>query len=71
MKIVKAMDIFENINNEKYTETEKAEAIYIVMKMPTHNRIKKDSMLKVINWLWDGMYELTDKQTEDRDTNDP
>lgn len=58
MNIVKAMSIFDDISNEKYTTTEKAEAIYRVLKMPTHNSISKDSMLKVIEWLWDGMYEL-------------
>ncbi len=60
MTTVKAMSIFTDINNEKYTELEKAQAIHKILKMPTHNSIPKDSMLKVIRWLWDKTYEWSE-----------
>lgn len=37
---------------------EKGLAIYIVMNMETHNSVTKDSMLKVIRWLWDRAFEI-------------
>lgn len=58
MDIGKAMAVFENINSDKYSETEKAMAIYRVMYMETHNSVTKASMLKVIRWLWDRHFEF-------------
>lgn len=60
----KATAIFENINNDKHSDEEKALAIYEVMKMPTHNGIKKNSMLSVIKWLWEKCYEIEDGEQE-------
>lgn len=57
MTIIKAISIFTDINNTKYTEREKARAIRKVMQMPTHNSITKDSMLEVIRWQWDRLYD--------------
>lgn len=34
------------------------------MKMPTHNGVKKDSMLSVIKWLWHKIYEIEDGEQE-------
>lgn len=64
MKIVKAISIVTDINNEKYSELEKAQAIYLILDMPTHNSITKDSMLKVIRWLWDKAYEWSETNNE-------
>ncbi len=36
MNAGKAMAIFMQIDSDKFTDEEKAEAIYVVMKMPTH-----------------------------------
>ena len=58
MNIRKAICIFSNIKSDEYTEVEKGIAIYEVMKMPTHNGIKKSGMMEVINWLWNKLYEL-------------
>lgn len=58
MNIGKARTVFENINSDKYSETEKAIAIYRVMHMETHNSVTKDSMLKVIRWLWNRHFEF-------------
>ena len=65
MNIGKACAIFYQLNSDKYTEEEKALAIYEVMNMPTHNGIKKDVMLEAIKWLFDKAFEIekdSDKQ---------
>ena len=58
MNIGKACAIFMQINDAKYTDDEKAIAIFDVLKMPTHNGVNKDSMLAVIKWLFDRCYEV-------------
>ena len=52
MNIGKAIAIFEQLDSDKYTDEEKAIAIYTVMNMGTHNSIKKCYMIKAIKWLW-------------------
>lgn len=49
--------VFEDINSDKYSEHEKALAIYRVMNMETHNSVTKKSMLEAIRWLWDRQFE--------------
>ena len=65
MKLSKAIVIFENvddenmtIDNQKVSDEDKALAIYEVLKMPTYMSIKKDSMMKVIKWLFDRCWEV-------------
>ena len=58
MNIGKARAIFDNIENASESIEEKGEAIHIVMNMETHNSVTKDSMLKVIRWLWNRAFEL-------------
>ena len=58
MNIGKARAIFDNIENASESIEEKGAAIYIVMNMETHNSVTKDSLLKVIRWLWDRAFEL-------------
>ena len=60
MKLGKACAVFMQIESSEYTDEEKAESIYHVMSMPTHNGINKDSMLKVIKWLFDRQWEVED-----------
>lgn len=67
MKIGTACAIFDNIEDEEFTVMEKGEAIDMVLKMPTHNSFKKDTMLKVIAWLWDQVFEWEDEE-ETRET---
>ena len=43
MNIGKARAIFDQIDSDKYTEDEKAVAIYIVMAMETKNSVTKAS----------------------------
>lgn len=42
MNIGKAQAVFEQIRSDKYSETEKLQAIWTVLEMATHNGIKKD-----------------------------
>lgn len=62
MNYGKAMAIFIQIDSDKYSDIEKALAIHQVMKAPTHMAVKKDDMLRVIDWLWNKLYEI---QVED------
>lgn len=64
MKISKACAIFENIGSPDFTDLEKGEAIYEVLKMPTHNSITKDKMLNVIKWLFDKVFEWEETKNE-------
>lgn len=47
----KACAIFANIESDLYSDTEKAEAIYTVMHMDTHNGITKEALFGVLRWL--------------------
>lgn len=60
MKIGKAVAIFMQISSEKYTDSEKGEAIMQVAQMPTHMGIKKDAMVCVIWYLLKLCFELPD-----------
>ena len=64
MKISKACTIFENIDSPDFTDLEKGEAIYKVLKMPTHNSITKGKMLNVIKWLFDKVFEWEETENE-------
>lgn len=50
--------IFNNIESDKFSDEEKALAIYDVMNMPTHNGVTKESAFKVIRYLWDMIFEI-------------
>ena len=52
MKLGTANGIFEKIESPEFSVEEKGEAIHEVVNMETHNGVTKDSMLKVIRWLW-------------------
>lgn len=57
MKTGKACAIFYNIESDEFTDIEKGEAIREVLDMTTHNGITKDTMLKVIKYLFDMVFE--------------
>ena len=64
MNIGKACAIFERIDNEKYTEQEKLNAVKLVIGMPTHNGITKDKILNAFRWFFDwAVEESSQKQT--------
>lgn len=69
MNIGKAIGIFCDINNDKYTLLDKGEAIYEILQMPTHMSITKDDMLKVIDWLWNQVFEFGSKEPTDEAEN--
>ena len=46
MNIGKAQAVFEQIRSDKYSETEKLQAIWAVLEMPTHNGITKDTIFE-------------------------
>ena len=54
----RAVMIFNDINNDVFSENEKGLAIWTVMNMPTHNGITKDKMIEVIRWLWNQSFEI-------------
>lgn len=61
MKISTACKIFLQVNSDKYTDEEKGTAIYEVLKMPTHNGITKDAMLKVIEYLLNLAFDIPEE----------
>lgn len=58
MNIGKAVAIFENIDSPEFSDEEKAEAIWLVLNMPTHNSITKDNILKAFKWLFLQFYDV-------------
>lgn len=51
MNIGKACAIFMQIDSDKYTSAEKAEAMASVLDMPTHNGINKDAIIKTTRYI--------------------
>ena len=64
MKIGQALSIFMDIESDEHTTVEKADAIRKVLKMPTHNGVTKDMMLKVIRWLFCLFFEWKDDDVD-------
>lgn len=64
MKISKAINIIKSIDNDQFTEDEKALAIYEVLKMPTHMSITKDDSLNVTKYLFNLIYEVVEPEGE-------
>lgn len=58
MNIGTARAIFDDIENEGISIEEKGLAILIVMKMETHNSVRKSDMLKVMDWMWHQIFEI-------------
>lgn len=52
MNLGKANAIFKNIESDGYADEEKLIAIEMVLDMPTHNGITKDTILNVFRWFW-------------------
>lgn len=74
MKISTACKIFLQVNSDKYTDEEKGMAIYEVLKMPTHNGITKDAMLKVIEYLLNLAFDIPEEneaEQNDKKTKKP
>ena len=65
MNIGKARAIFDNINDKNTTLVEKGEAIRDVLDMPTHNSVKRDTCLEVIDFLWDLVFEYNEMKGDE------
>lgn len=61
INVGKANAVFEQIESDKYSEDEKLRSILVVLDMPTHNGIKKDTILKALRWLFEYAIEVDDK----------
>lgn len=68
MKIGKACAVFMQIDSDKYTVEEKGPAIFEVLKMPTHNGVTKDAMLRVIKFLLYLAYDVPDAPERDEES---
>lgn len=69
MKISTALEIFQSIESGSYTDSDKGEAISIVLAMPTHNSVSKVDMLQVIGYLFPLCFDLPrDKLESEADT---
>lgn len=56
-----ACAIFKQIDSEKYTEDQKIQAIQMVLDMPTHNGITKDTILAAFRWLFNAATEYEEE----------
>ena len=67
MTLGEAVAIFNSINRDDKTPEEKGMAIRRVLDMETHNSITKDTLLKVVRWLYDMVFEECDDKCENND----
>lgn len=63
-ELARAIAVVKDISSDKFTDEEKAEAIYLVMNMATHNYLTKADLLNVIKWLWNRFYEYVEVEEE-------
>lgn len=60
--------IFHSIEDKRWTDEEKAGAIYDICQMETHNSVTKAAMLKVIWWLLHRAFDFhNEKETEENE----
>ena len=64
MTIGKACGIFHNIDSPDFDLQEKGEAIYMVLNMETHNSVTKASMLEVIRFLFNQVFDVESQEEE-------
>ena len=53
MNVGKAIAVFKTLENEKWSDSERINALCIVAEMPTINSIKKDELQKALKWILD------------------
>lgn len=58
----KAIDVIENL--DKHTDEEIGYAIHRILSMTTIMAVKKDSLLKVVRYLFDKCYEVEEGGAE-------
>lgn len=57
MNTGRAKAIFDNIENATESMEEKGLAIRTVLDMETHNSVTKAQILKVMDWMWNQIFE--------------
>ncbi len=60
MNIARALDIVRNIDSCAYSEKQKAEAIFHLLKPSARGYITKDDAIKAAEWLWRGKYKVAE-----------
>lgn len=58
MNLGRARAIFNDIENAPESMEKKGLAIRTIINMETHNSVTKAQMLKVIEWMWNQIYEM-------------
>ena len=58
MNIGTAFAIFDNLENCGDSIEMKGLAIRKIIDMETHNSVTKDQMIKVMDWMWNQIFEL-------------
>lgn len=64
-KLGDAIAVFKTIENEKWSDNERIEAIFVVSDMPTLNSITKYELQKALKWICDREADGTEEVQED------
>ena len=56
----KAIAIMEQIDSDRYSDEEKALAIYKILSMETINGVTKETLRKGLKWLWNRCFEINE-----------
>lgn len=57
----KAVTIFKNISDDRFSSEEKLASIEYVLSMPTYNSICKDDFRGAVEWLYYRLVEISNK----------
>ncbi|AMJ40683.1 hypothetical protein [Anaerotignum propionicum] len=57
MQLSTAVMIVKNLENKKFSDDDRVEAITQVVDMPSHHSVTKDELLKAMRYLIDIFYE--------------
>lgn len=57
----KAVTIFKNISDDRFSSEDKLASIGYVLSMPTYNSIYKDDFRNAVEWLYHRLVEILNK----------
>ena len=57
----KAVTIFKNISDSRFSSEDKLDSIEYVLSMPTYNSIYKDDFRNAVEWLYHRLVEIPNK----------
>ena len=63
MRVGRAVGIASDITSERFSDKEKAEALYVVISHDRFNEMKKDAMAEVIKWLFRRCFRVRENRT--------